>query len=1177
MGKYSCFNCPEKGHDDTRELDQECPKCGHRYGFPLFSPPKTIGKYEVVDKISRGFYGSVYLVEDKLLNKKNVVKIIPKSIYNLHNKDFYEESRDHAALAAESPFIVDIITVEEASVIFGNGIEIDCYVSVLKYIPGKTLKQILLETDGISAIKTAQIAIDLFQILDVLRKKKKNHNDLHSENIIVQQLDYSDRRAGAIESQIRAVAIDIGSLTSVNKEGDSPDRIGDVHWVADYLKQLSGKLLEDPDKVSDQDYRLASLLNDRAKLLFPTGEFQRIPNFEEIVESIKNSFHQQAFPWEEPLRLLNFNDTYNAQTLDPWYVPTLLVDPDNQWLDKISGKGPLVVTGMRGCGKTMILRAAQFHARAAFIKLETKNNVEKQKIFFREEPFIGLYVSCKVLLDRMGRPVKDLIHQPYSRLFIWYGIEAIKALRHLNSISEELVNYNYHKELVSFYKEHLTDSDLLDNVHGELQLEQRLLSMTFSLEKGEDRYIVKSNPANAFSSLAQKIRSFSKIWHNHYILFLLDDVSTRYLSENNIRELLSSLIFQSNECAFKITSEVQTIELVLFSPGMVEKAKKGRDFETFDLGSAVNQKIRNKGGKQFVSEILLRRANSHPKHPAEVHPNEMLGDISLTKIAENIVKRGKDKTLRKQIYHGLTALCGVCVGDIGDIINLYDMIIGHYDHEKKQFPIAPAKQNECFQDLCSVRLHEINFKGKEYKDHALSFAQASYDLLMKSFKNGDNRLRQYYSIYVRITTGNMEEQYQKIRELLDAGIFVYSGDPLTPRTLGIDTNPINQFKLTFRKLYGISNLIGLTNGDRFEISGEKLEKWLNEPENGKELLINSVGGTSSNIDEGDDEELNQSYMSTCNEPEEEVDSVQTKLSFEYVESSEPIESIGKDRLINEKIPLSQKLSFEKLSKVRFDLFVAALGFEERTIESFRKLINLDISKLLLIKYNEEGKSKEIIDLVKSMNIDYEIVDYENVLTSIDIPNGKILCDITGMSKSIIFNVIRNTLKINGFLWFSHTYAQTYFPLNNEISSALEKYKKEDSFSKLDLITNNVNKGEDGPYEVYDLLFSDTDESKRNILIGNSTPKYEKLFKVLEYRTVDKVCIITPDSDTPRAILANLASDLIVKTFPNAEVTKFDSNEIDGILSFLTTQYQKYFIDQNFNFEIALSGSKRNTV
>jgi len=696
MAKYCCFNCPEIGHDNTRELNHICPTCGEKYGFPLFNAPKKIGNFKIETPLNRGFYGAIYVVKDEILNKPYVLKVIPKSIYKLHNKNFYQESRDHAELASESQYIIDINSVSEEVVEFNNGKVIDCYIAVLKYVNGIALKEVLNSERGINSIMIAQIAIDLFRILDVLKKKRKNHNDLHSDNILIQQLESSDRRSGEIDNFIRVVAIDIGSLSSENKVGDSPDRQGDVHWVANYLIQLSEKLLTNPDITTDKNYRLASLFEDRAKLLFPAFEHQRIPNFEEIIENIRNCFYQQAYPWEEPLRLLNFNDTYNAQTLDPWFVPSLLVDPDDQWLTRISGKGPLVITGMRGCGKTMMLRAVQFHARAASSKLVEKNNVDKQIEILRNERYVGLYVSCKELLDKMGKAVEEPIHQPYSRLFIWYGIESIKALRHLNSISEKHVKFDFHIDLVNLYKEHLFNQDLLNNIQSELQLEQKLLEMIFSLNKGEDKYIIQANPANAFPALAQTIRNCSPLWNNHYILFLLDDVSTRYLSKDNIRNLLSSLIFQSKECAFKITSEVQTIELVLFSPGKVEKAKKGRDFETFDLGGAVNQKIRNRGGKQFVSDILNRRAKSNPKHPSK-HPNELIGDTSLTSIAENIVMRGKDKNLRKRIYHGLSALCGVCVGDIGDIINLYDMIIAHYDHEKQLCPIPAENKASVFK------------------------------------------------------------------------------------------------------------------------------------------------------------------------------------------------------------------------------------------------------------------------------------------------------------------------------------------------------------------------------------------------------------------------------------------------------------------------------------------------
>ena len=1172
MSKYCCFNCPEIGHDDSRELDDKCPNCGNEYRFPLKYPPKRIKEFEIKEPINRGFYGSIYKVIDESLNLERVIKVIPKSIYALHKKDFSKECREHAELARVSQHIVNIITATDGSVIFSNGIEIDCHIAVLDYIPGPVLKKIITNGEIINSFCIAQIAIDLFRILAVLRNKQKNHNDLHDENLIIQNLNFDERRQGEIYENIRVVAIDIGSLNTENKSKDTPDRQGDVHWVASYLLKLSEKLLKIPDKTSDQNYRLASLLEDRAKLLFPAAEHQRIPNYDELIENIKNCIIQQSHPWEEPLKLLNFNDSYNAQTLMPWYVPSLLVDPDDQWLRKISGRGPLVITGMRGCGKTMMLRVLQFHARASLATKSFRDNQIKQIEYLKEEAFIGIYISSNKLLDQIGKSADDPLHLPFSKLFIRYGIEAIYALRHLKTISSESVKSDYYLNFVDVYKQHLSNSEILDNIQSEMQLEQKLQLIISSLNRGESDYAVESNPANAFPALAQTIRESTQILKNSYVLFLLDDVSTRFLGEKNINYLLSSLIFQSEICAFKITSEVQTIELVLYSPGKIEKAKKGRDFDTFDLGGAVNQKIRDKGGKQFVFDILNRRARSNPKHPQQ-QPVELIGDVTLKEIAENIVKRGKDKSIKKKIYHGISALAGVCVGDIGEIINLYDMIIKKDD---KQIPIDAEKQSECFQDLCSIRLQELNKWGSNYKDFALSFADASHALLMKSARDGDSRLRQYYSIYVRITTGNTEILYDKIMELLDAGIFVYSGGASTPRTLGKDTNPINQFKLTYRKLYGISKYIGLTQGDRFELSGKNLEMWLNNPSKGKEILMKNVGGASSNVDEGTflDEELIDAEIST----EKESVFIQQDLFLSDVQINDQT-NYEKDvkKLVKKKTPISEQLKYENLKEVNFDLLIAGLGFEDRALEAVIDLTKLNIKKILLIRYEEKGKSKEIIDVVKKLKIDYEVIDYEQVKTSFDINEKNILCDITGMSKSLIFNIVRNVLITSNKIWLSHIQAKIYYPLNDEIELALNKVSNGDNYSKLDLITKNVLKGEKGPYEIYDLLFSDTDESKRNLLVGFSTAKYERLFKILDNRQFSNINIISPNTKSKRSQLANLATEVIKKSKPNVESFRFSTNALSDILKFLTSQYQKYYIDQNYNFEIALTGSKRNTV
>jgi len=176
MAKYCCFNCPEMTHDNSRELNSTCPTCGQNYGFPLDYYPDKIDKYTVVKPLSRGFYGATYVVKDILLDSEFVVKLIPKSIYALHKKDFTQECRDHAELARGSQHIVRITSLGEGQITFKNNQTVPCHYQVLDYIPGQVLEEVLESSDEISSTRITQIAIDLFRILDVLRKKQKNHN-----------------------------------------------------------------------------------------------------------------------------------------------------------------------------------------------------------------------------------------------------------------------------------------------------------------------------------------------------------------------------------------------------------------------------------------------------------------------------------------------------------------------------------------------------------------------------------------------------------------------------------------------------------------------------------------------------------------------------------------------------------------------------------------------------------------------------------------------------------------------------------------------------------------------------------------------------------------------------------------------------------------------------------------
>ena len=334
---------------------------------------------------------------------------------------------------------------------------------------------------------------------------------------------------------------------------------------------------------------------------------------------------------------------------------------------------------------------------------------------------------------------------------------------HLADIDKDEVVDVAHITLASTVGQFLSESAELDNVLGLEELDQRLDRLLVRISRGDSEQALLGHPGDAFTLLAEALRRCGACWSNVQVLYLLDDVSTSYIKEPRIRQILSTLIFQSPTYAFKMTSEIQTMELGLTTPGESLPARVGRDLAVFDLGSEVYKRIKSNKGKKFVEEILSRRAEQFSAHP-NTPPSAILGNCNLKSIALAIVSSKETSIKRKEIYQGISALAHVCVGDIGDIISLYERILRK---AKGTHPIPPAIQSECFQDHCSYRLYDLNRRGPKLKDVAKSFSEASYELLVRSYRDSRNngiekvRLRQYASIYVRVTTGDKGRQIER--------------------------------------------------------------------------------------------------------------------------------------------------------------------------------------------------------------------------------------------------------------------------------------------------------------------------------------------------------------------------------------------------------------------------------
>jgi hypothetical protein len=1171
MSSYCCFLDPDRNYED-RSKEDLCPKCGKPYGFPLSDFPKQIDKYRILEPLDRGFYSVAYIAEVTTpfgTTTKRVIKVAPKLIYDDFKKDFDDECRVHYQAGEGSHHIVQIHDKKlDVDVQFGD-VVIPCHIAELDYVNGIPLSKYLWSGEPISAIDIAQIAMDLFALMDELQSKEVFHNDLHPGNLIIQQLDKTNKRADAESQFVNLVAIDLNSMADKSKS--SENRLGDLRWVVKHLRLLVDRLIH-PDKTEELDFRLARVLEEQAYLLSPDATAQRTPGFDECIDSIRKAIRQTRAPWIETLQLRKFSDAYNAQTLDPWFVPYLLIDPDKQWLSAISVKGPQIITGMRGCGKTMLLKALDFHARATAHKNGGNTDVKER---LRNDGYVGIYVSSTKLLEIEGTEVR----YPIEKIFLAYAIEALRAFNHLREIDNNAVFPGAYLLIGKAISEYLRGAEYLANTASEFGLESALLNVMVKLNRGEGDYRVDGNPAIVFQHLAETISNCSPIWQNATIFFLLDDVSTRYLSKLNIQKLLSSLIFSQPKCAFKITTEAQTLPLILQSPGLVEKARVGRDYEVFDLGAEVNELTRKKNGIKFIEDVLMQRSKYYPQSNIKgMRARELLGDTSLQSIALSIGKAAETSSRRKQVYFGITALTHSCVGDIGDVIRIYETMLNKT--RNKQFPISPKIQTQCYHDFCSARMHDLNRNNSWLKDHALTFAQASYDLLMQSYKDyvakgNKGRIRQYLKIYIRNTVGNTDKQLEQIRQLIDAGVFVLDGGAYRKKTK--DSDPVQQFILTFRKLYGLSNFIGLSERDRFELSGADLASWLKKP-NKKILKRNleredlqsgeaekDVGyeeeGVTDEIGEGQTLQPTLWDEPTIKQPEAETHH-EKSIAF----------------LIKDKLPICQQVNESDLSAHAIDTIVLGLGFEARTLASAKRILSIiKPQRAICFKHKEQGRSGEILKLVKKYVKTSYVMTSEEFLQSTEAQlRGKVMVDVTGLSKAMLFHSVRNAALNNGRVLVCHTKAQEYYPLDDDIAEVLKARSEGDYYVLLEAMSKILT-GEKKPYSLDPLLSSDADNTRRRLLFAFASAKHERLLWLLDNRDYDNVQLVTQNTKSSRGKLAHLSAEFAAQNYQNTELLELRTDDLTGAIQEIMKSYHYWYVDKGFNYEIGLTGSKLQAV
>lgn len=1175
---YRCFFC----NYETKEpcsVESSC-LCGKTFNYVLENRPSQIGQYKIEQEISRGFYGATFIALKGRRNQKRVLKVIPKKFYAGREEKFDQEIDQHFRAAENSDFIAKIFEDPfEAEVVFGHT-SVDCFCIEMEYVGGFVLEEIYKRRVELTPEHAVQLTCDLICILQEFQQKGLQHNDLHASNIVIKELPQTSQRADAVSKGIKAVAIDLGSADSQRREGK--DFLSDIQWVAAHMREFAQILLQDNPEDSDLRARLGFYLRNLSLQLETKQSNQSDQNFQDFINQVRetysNSLQKYHSAWKAPLQLSSLSQHRNAQTLESWHVPHLMVDPDKKWLSELNSGGPVIVTGMRGCGKTMLLRSLEVHARIIASKDKQKSSAEKRQ-FIDDDGFIGLYASARHLgfnniNSKNQKGERHLgVATFFARLFLVYASRVCDALNHLeeecpNSVKPEAAFSLAAVVFGQIGKAHtINRGSSLDELQTSLLLDAELWA--------SDQFApsLKSDPWQAFVLLAKTIQSVVEGGEELQIAYLLDDVSTRYLEAEEIEQVVSTLLVQDPVCSFKITSETQTFFLSLKSPARINFASAERDYLAFDLGSKVLEQLKNpKTGSRFLENILQRRMAAHGGELSSLMPKSILGDVSLSEIAKSIAATSNFSGNRSSTYHGFSALRGVCIGDLGTTIALYEKIIGHA--RIGHLPVPPKDQNKEFQTFCSNQLFQLNsrdqrLKGASFslKRLALDFAEASHAELIESVANPNDRLRQITSMNVTLDDG-AREQTEKLLELVDAGVFALHPRISPLRSKNRAADPVLQFQLSYRKILGISKFIGLSDRDRFELSGEQLLDWLASEDGIRNLRARTRAFTRSEEKVAKDFEVEElAEISLRPEISEEPE-----LPFLAPPESEL------PKTANKKIsaPTVQSISLSKIP--RMEAIFVSLGFEDRCLPSAERIVRQTRpERIFAIEYDIPGFEAETKALADRIGAKFEKLQVEDVLggnfgTKFD----SALVDCSGLTKPVIFQLVKHIFQSNTPLWTAISEPKEYNPTEEDLANVMGDGGEFWGDAGVDALSKILS-GDHLPYDILsvDGLVSDPSRSKK--LCAFSSAKHGRLLHLVEETNYDEIDVFHPKGTSNRHKVGEKTASIATRGGELGRSFPYRSDDPTELMKRLFDNHAESYFHRRSNYELALTGGKLEAI
>lgn len=731
-------------------------------------------RYQIVRKINSGNVGSVYYAENESIQDIKAIKFIPKERIE-RNKNWKQEIIKVNQLS-HLPGVVKFHKYDEIIV---DGEE---YIYIIwDYIPGKSLRQ-LIETKEITMqllINVIERALEVFFACGYLEIQ---HGDFHSGNILIQDVNELSFVPNAREVWVT----DFGYGTFSNDIPPMDDYKGLARIIQQALEVIDVHSLEKEDRM-----KYVALKNEFPKYLLEENEVEEeyARNPRKLHEKMLQLFveHPDSSGEEK-----NVGDYLAAELIgdryDEWdalFVPKFLA------VDELLDRNICVLTGLRGCGKTMMFRRLSFDFQARLGKSGIRG----------EDGFVGFYLNARTIAEAFpwlpDKKEGDARSQVINFFHLKCIIEVLSWLKLQVKTGAQLDWTWLYEYFSNFY-----DNTLFVAKSVEASINSILECCNEELQKSklDDKYgdfgwhFTDYDCLEQFMGIIQKNCpfAFAKSFY-----FFLDDYSTPLVTEAT-QHIINPVVFRRNSLVyFKISTEsTESFEKIGLNKKILED---GADYKLIELGM-VSLTQKDEDVNDIIGAIFEKRIKrSHAFSGYDLSLHNFLGSSKITNNERARLIRENDK---QTLYYGVDDFCSIWSSDIRELIKIFAEMVskqGEASIESKRQnhfneayqPIIDSKTQDQvlreaggrFVDALPTAVNpsrrQERGKKKTYGEHLFDIVMAIqemayFDLQNKDSKNQDKTPpKQARKIELTSANGELSEEARDYyRGLIRYGVFV---------------------------------------------------------------------------------------------------------------------------------------------------------------------------------------------------------------------------------------------------------------------------------------------------------------------------------------------------------------------------------------------------------------------